>query len=1082
MRVYQALWDENRSALLLWGEWTKLVRTVDENSLLEALEEEVSSSLHPFSVPQELMAQDLEALGLENYSAETVQMYLPSFATYPLYSPHHRLSKNFQEGEIDFLPWEIPVLRIGTLEALYFLSSLSLEPRPGVLLDDSLLYWVEVVKLLLELLTRGRFIPGLHASREFYRSNWELVPNEQEDAQRLALLISGMPAICRVRVMPQKNDDLPRKSAADYAKGASSSIANRAMSVDSFGLGDGGEIVRIFLQRSANAVIRSFAASIAVHCPRLEASSEAEKAAASWLSSLLSPEAKLVSGLTELSRLSARLERWRGVLQSHAQYVLHCGFRLLEPVVEQDKIKPTELNWRLEFLVVPDGSTEQAQDLSALWQGALGTLASAGQSAEELEEKILIDLYRAALAWPPLLGALKESFPSAMSLSTAEAYSFLREGSPLLRELGFVVLHPKWWDAPAEALGLRLSVDTPKTSSARERLNLEALVKFHWQLALGGEELSLADFRSMVESQVGLINIAGRWLEIKPAQAKKALEVLEKSGEDHLRIIDVLRMGLGGDYEGLPIVSFSASDWLERFIDSKTAASDVEQPHAFDGTLRPYQREGLSWLSFLTRLGCGACLADDMGLGKTVQFIALLLHEREELRGVSPAAERPTLLVVPMSIIENWRRELARFGAGLRVYVHHGSLRAGAEEFVKEAQESDVVLSTYNLVYRDEKLMHSVRWGRIALDEAQAIKNLQTKQTRAVRELCQVQLASSGEEKPLRVVLTGTPLENHLEELWSILDFLNPGYLGSLREFRSRYAVPIERYRQNEQATKLARLIQPFVLRRLKSDASVISDLPQKLEMEVLTSLTKEQASLYQSCLDEMLPQVEIAEGLRRKGLVLAAITRLKQICDHPQLVLHDGGGLSGRSGKLTLLHELLEVILESGEKTLIFTQYAQMGELLKRSLEERFDQEVLFLHGKVPQATRQRLVDTFQSNDGPAIFVLSLKVGGLGLNLTAATQVIHYDQWWNPAVQDQATDRAYRIGQTKNVQVRKLIVRGTLEERIAEMLKRKREVATSVVRASREGITELSSAELRSLLELSSDAEVEEEEERNGD
>ncbi len=444
-----------------------------------------------------------------------------------------------------------------------------------------------------------------------------------------------------------------------------------------------------------------------------------------------------------------------------------------------------------------------------------------------------------------------------------------------------------------------------------------------------------------------------------------------------------------------------------------------------------------------------------------------------ELRGndTKDDTKQPTLLVVPMSILDNWSREAKKFAPTLSVYIHHGQQRLSGDVFIERALRSDLVLTTYSLMHRDNALMREVPWVRITLDEAQNVKNPATKQTRAIRALVHHLLVDPGRDQPVqRLALTGTPLENHLDELWSIFDVLNPGYLGTQREFRSRFAAPIEKYRDGEASEKLSQLIRPFVLRRLKTDKSIIDDLPEKIEMDEFVHLTQEQAALYQSVLENMLEEVDKSTGIRRKGIVLAAITRLKQICDHPALASNDPTLTAERSGKLIRLAELLEVILSEGDKILIFTQFAQMGALLQRFLHERFKQPVLFLHGGLTAKARSVVVDAFQAEHGPSIFLLSLKVGGVGLNLTAANQIVHYDQWWNPAVQDQATDRAFRIGQKRNVQVRKLISQGTLEERINAMLAQKRELAASVVGETREAITQLSTDDLRELLTLTSE------------
>jgi SNF2 family DNA or RNA helicase len=410
-----------------------------------------------------------------------------------------------------------------------------------------------------------------------------------------------------------------------------------------------------------------------------------------------------------------------------------------------------------------------------------------------------------------------------------------------------------------------------------------------------------------------------------------------------------------------------------------------------------------------------------------------------------------------MSVVGNWQREVARITPGLRVHVHHGGERLGGEALAEALQGCDLVITTYALVVRDREALGSIEWERVVLDEAQNIKNTSALQTRAIRGL----------PARRRVALTGTPVENRLSELWSILDFLNPGLLGSQSDFRRRFAIPIERYHDTGRADQLKRLTNPFVLRRLKTDRSIIQDLPEKLEIKVFCNLTREQATLYQAVVDDMMARIENSDGIERRGLVLAAMTKLKQVCNHPVHLLQDRSSLDGRSGKLERLEETIEEVLAVGDRALIFTQYTEMAQLLRPHLQERFAREVLFLHGGTPKRARDEMVARFQSDGGPPIFLLSLKAGGTGLNLTAANHVIHFDRWWNPAVEDQATDRAFRIGQRRDVQVRKLICAGTLEERIDTMIEQKKDLAGRVVGTGEAWLTELSTEELRRVIAL---------------
>ncbi len=615
-----------------------------------------------------------------------------------------------------------------------------------------------------------------------------------------------------------------------------------------------------------------------------------------------------------------------------------------------------------------------------------------------------------------------------------------------------------------------------------------------WEVVVGDERLAVEQLRELAAAKAPLVRVRGEWVELRPDELEAALRLVGTTAgapaAETLPALDVLRLasGLEPGPDGLPVEGVSADGWLAGLLAAgdDDRASDrllprASAPEGFAGTLRPYQLRGLAWLESLSSRALGSCLADDMGLGKTAQLIALLVAEREvEAPGLAAARQAgslgvadgaagqaavtklgPTLVVCPMSVVGNWQRELARFGPRLRVLVHHGPDRGGAEDVANVASSVDAVITTYTLAHRDREALAAIDWGRIVLDEAQAIKNYATRQSQAVRSL----------RARSRVALTGTPVENRLAELWSIMEFLNPGLLGSANAFRNRFAVPIERYRDGDAAASLRRATAPFILRRLKSDRSIIRDLPDKIETQVDCRLTHEQASLYQAVVDEMLERVESSEGIERRGLVLTTLLRLKQVCNHPAHLLGDGSALPGRSGKLIRLDELLEEVLAAGDRALLFTQFAEFGGMLRSYLRGRFRREVLYLHGGISRSERDAMVARFESSDGPALFVLSLKAGGTGLNLTAANHVFHVDRWWNPAVEDQATDRAYRIGQRRTVQVHKLVCTGTLEERIALLIASKRELAEMAVGSGETWLTELSDADLRELVVLGAEA-----------
>lgn len=531
----------------------------------------------------------------------------------------------------------------------------------------------------------------------------------------------------------------------------------------------------------------------------------------------------------------------------------------------------------------------------------------------------------------------------------------------------------------------------------------------------------------------------------------------------------------------LPLTGVHLDGWLDKAIERlqhNDLMPEIMEPSGFVGTLRPYQRRGVAWLIYLRRLGIGACLADDMGLGKTIQAIALHLsikESREEQRQNRKGAPKltaaktevyPTLLICPTSVLANWQREINRFAPNLRAIIHHGNNRLTDDAFLDTAAEQDFVITSYGTARRDIDFLENPLWQDVILDEAQNIKNPNAKQTQAVRRL----------RSQHRIALTGTPIENRLSELWSIFEFLNPNYLGGHDRFHKQYILPIERYNSERHVNRLRQMVQPFLLRRLKTDPTIISDLPEKNEMIVYCSLTQEQQRLYTGEVEKTLNTLDSSEGIQRRGLILGLITKLKQISNHPAHYLKQKADtlqleeLRNRSGKLSRLAEMLEEALSVGDHALIFTQFVEMGELLQSYLSNILGEEIPFLHGGTSAMQRDRMVQHFQSEDGPPVFILSLRAGGSGLNLTRANHVFHYDRWWNPAIENQATDRAFRIGQLRNVQVHKFVAAGTLEEHIHSLIESKKALAENIVGSGEDWLTEMDNNQLRKLLMLRSD------------
>ena len=735
--------------------------------------------------------------------------------------------------------------------------------------------------------------------------------------------------------------------------------------------------------------------------------------------------------------LITTLEQWRESLAiDEPELVL----RLQEPDDDDDDVDDEEVLWRLEVCLRPEG--EAPQPVSARADPAVLRMA-------------IRKLGEAMAAYPMLRQLPSDSETLDLFMLTPTVTDLVTHGAMALRDSGINLMLPRAWNVVTPSLKLNIDSAPAAVAANTSQVGMKELVAYNWKLALGDLELTADEMYRLTKTKGDLVRVRGHWVQADRGALGRAARYIA-AHSDKSTFGEVLEVLGHEDKRPVPIQEVTATGWVETLLDPGTAPSSVDVPDTVQAELRPYQRRGLDWLAFMSRLGLGAILADDMGLGKTLQLLTLLAHEK---------ASEPTLLVCPMSVVGNWQRESERFVPNLRVLVHHGSTRLSGQALTDAVAASDLVVTTYALVAKDIEQLRELHWDRVVLDEAQHVKNAATRQSRAIR----------GIPARHRLALTGTPVENRLEELRSILDFANPNMLGSAPTFRNRFAVPIEREHDQQVAAQLRTITAPFVLRRVKTDPAVISDLPDKFEMTVRANLTEEQASLYQAVVDDMLRQIDKSEGISRKGAVLAALTRLKQVCNHPAHYLGDGSGVlrrgRHRSGKLGLVEDVVESVVADGEKALLFTQFREFGDIVAPYLRERFDIDVPFLHGGVSKQRRDQMVTTFQADGGPPLMLLSLKAGGTGLNLTAANHVVHLDRWWNPSVENQATDRAFRIGQRKDVQVRKLVCVGTVEERIDAMLAGKQELADMAVGTGENWITEMGTEQLRELLRLGEEA-----------
>jgi hypothetical protein len=994
---------------------------------------------HPHAAPPDALRATVARLAPHldgaNTSPATRTILLPSSAEAPLLPPW-LVADQAEPAETGprLSSWKVSGLTLDLPSTLDLLVALPAGSESGRQWGADLRYWSLVAKLGLELLAQHKYLPGLVEGEGQYRAVWLPELSDPADRARLQALAQAMPPVCRALF---DGDATPEAGALPLPHA----------------------LLDDFLKHLVDRAVRDWGRD------SLDRRRKAPQGVTgAWWSALWSDDNQIevpISQRRELTRFFDDWQAWMGQLRGEAEAAFRLCFRLEPPALDPDTGQILAPDWKVSYLLQASDDPSLLVPAGQVWQAKGGTLRFLNRKFEGAQERLLAGLGLAGRLFPPIMTSLRTARPEACPLTVDEAYAFLREVGALLKGSGFGVLVPPWWDKPGARLGVRAKLKTEASIVGSGILSLDSLVRFDWELALGDEPLTREEFERLAALKMPLVQVRGQWVLLQPEQIEAAIAFWEKKRKLHeMPLRDALGLALGASdqVDGLPLHGVETSGWLDDLLAELRAGdclAELPPPDGFVGQMRPYQVRGYSWLAFLRKWGLGACLADDMGLGKTIQAIALLLGERAAAEnGIGPA-----LVICPTSVVGNWQREIRRFAPGLRVMIHHGGDRASGEEFLAAAAGHDVIISTYGLARRDVDDLAQVQWSNVILDEAQNIKNPQAKQTQAVRRLPAAN----------RIALTGTPVENRLSELWSIMHFLNPGFLGSQAGFRRDLALPIERYQDQDATQRLKGLVGPFILRRVKTDPSIIQDLPDKLEMKVYCSLTSEQATLYEAVVNESLERIQSAEeGIERRGVVLGALTRLKQVCNHPAQFLGDGSALPGRSGKLDRLGEMLEEALSVGDRALVFTQFAEMGHMLRAHLQSLFGVEVLFLHGGTPQKQRDRMVARFQAEgDGPPIFLLSLKAGGTGLNLTAANHVFHYDRWWNPAVEDQATDRAFRIGQTRDVQVHKYLCAGTLEERIDELIESKKALAASVVGAGEGWLTELGTDELRDLMSL---------------
>ncbi|MEN8908027.1 MAG: DEAD/DEAH box helicase [Clostridiales bacterium] len=901
--------------------------------------------------------------------------------------------------------------------------------RSNFKLSGQIIYWIKTLNFIQELLIKKKYYPYLeNDKKDSIKTIWRLYTGEIEDKKKFNILMENLPFLCRLYFNTKDKNFIPIEKK---------------------------EIMDQFIDYIINYYVKSL---------NLEESISPKTIFGKWIKTLFSKH-EFFDYKSEHEILLSEYNKWfKVVLNEDIDLEFNTCFKVLPP-------KGLSKKWTIEynFRANKDKIIISAKDI---WNESDKIYNYLSYFFENPKEKLINDLYKASLIYTPFSRSLKMQTPVNIKLELDDVYDFLTNYAQKLQDNDFYVMVPSFWN---KETSFKIDLDIKNSNDDYEqnenlkdksKLNLGQILDYEWNVSVNDVDLNEKELKRLANTKVPFMKINGNWVKLTPEQLTN-FKLLWEEHKKEIKINDLLKDKLEGKshFKGIKLGNIDREDSIEEFLETMSDINKIDlidEPVGLEAKLRKYQKLGFSWLVYLREKNIGACLADDMGLGKTIQLISLLVYERE-----NSITELPTLIVCPTSLIGNWNKEISKFAPSLKVFIHHGNHRKSSDKFRNIVSDNNVVITSFLVVQKDEKLLNTVKWSGLILDEAQNIKNSGTKQTRAIKRI----------KSEYKIALTGTPVENKLSELWSIMDFINKGYLGSEKEFDHVFASPIENGKNSDIGNKLKKLISPFVLRRLKTDSEIVRSLPDKNESKEYCTLTKEQAALYKAVVKDMLYKIDKSEGIERKGMVLASLSKLKQICNHPVHYLKDNTNLDKRSGKLNRLLEMLEKIVVNGDKALIFTQFTEMGYFLEKSIKDNLDLDVLFLHGGISRKERDNMVKTFQSDDmKKPIFILSLKAGGVGITLTKANHVFHYDRWWNPAVENQATDRAFRLGQRKDVWVHKFVCNGTLEEKIDKIIEDKKILAENIIGSGDEWLTEMSDDELKKLIDLEENSLLEEE------
>jgi SNF2 family DNA or RNA helicase len=1034
---------------ILWAEEAIAGREALPLGVSRTPEQRAGGMRHPFSAPYERLIQVVNESSanfqLNGHRVTAVRAWLPSTDRLPVPSSRLLCADDEQpEKSAKLLPWLIYGILMRDVELANLLanSESSHILLPGVILGSEISYLAQLARYASALVARQQYLPGIIQKEGRYFAHWPSILTP-EDHATISTFAQMMPHVVQALDVVQLSALPPNLTPLQ--------VVTRYLDA--------------YVDQSARMAASKVINNIAIRNNTYLSVHDC------WLHALSSPTGEMNFDLIELGKFATQVEDWQQPILSNQFAQFRLCFRLEEPFVDEFKmgeftkgpgsfVIPANDNWNVQYLLQDVKDQSLLIPAEEAWRNSGKVKKTFAASNFRPREQLLRSLGQAARLSNDVNESLKAATPEGFSLTNTAAFNFLTETAPTLEQAGFGVMLPSWW-RKGKRSKIKRKANVNSTMKLKGKLTMDKIVEFDWEMALGDITLTEDELQTLAALKTPLVNIRGQWILVSSDDIQSAIDFLQKKAKNKTTLGELVKLAFTKTTSDGAEIEVSATGWIGEFLhklNQPEALQELPTPARFVGQLRPYQQRGFSWLHFLSEWGLGACLADDMGLGKTIQTLAMIQKRKDD------GESRPVLLVCPTSVVNNWRKEALKFTPNLSVLVHHGAKRKKGDHFIQDANQSNVVISTYSLLDRDRLHLNQIDWAGVILDEAQNIKNDLTKQSKAARDL----------NSHYRIALTGTPVENTVGDLFSLMHFLNPDFLGTSTTFRKHFLYPIQVAKDPEARERLKSMTQPFILRRLKTDKSIISDLPEKMEMKVYCSLTKEQVTLYSAVLEDLEQKLVFAEGSERGGLVLSTLSRLKQVCNHPAHFNGDNSGLDGRSGKLDRLVEMIDEVLQSGEKALIFSQFAEMGKLIKQHLQEKFGVEVLFLHGGVSKTQRDDMVERFQTADGPPLFMLSLKAGGTGLNLTAANHVFHFDRWWNPAVENQASDRAFRIGQKKNVQVRKFISAGTLEDKIDEIIDDKQRIADVVVGSGEGWLSSLSNEDLKRVLTLSKEAFVE--------